>query len=47
MIERFGERYPAAMACLADDLEASLNHLRLPVHHRIKVNLAPAMRASL
>jgi putative transposase len=27
VIERFGDRYPAAMACLADDLEASLAHL--------------------
>jgi putative transposase len=35
VIERFGDRYPAAMACLADDLEASLAHLRLPVRHRI------------
>jgi putative transposase len=25
------------MACLADDLEASLAHLRLPVRHRVNV----------
>lgn len=37
VIERFGDRYPAAMACLADDLEASLAHLRVPVRHRINV----------
>jgi putative transposase len=37
VMERFGDRYPAAMACLADDLEASLAHLRLPVRHRINV----------
>lgn len=37
VIERFGDRYPAAMACLADDLEASLAHLKLPVRHRINV----------
>jgi putative transposase len=37
VIERFGDRYPAAMACLSDDLEASLAHLRLPVRHRINV----------
>ncbi len=35
VIERFSDRYPAAMACLSDDLEASLAHLRLPVRHRI------------
>ena len=35
VIERFGDRYPAAMACLSDDLEASLAHLRLPVRHRL------------
>jgi putative transposase len=37
VIERFGDRYPAAMACLSDDLEASLAHLKLPVRHRINV----------
>jgi hypothetical protein len=37
VIERFGDRYPAAMAGLADDLEVSLAHLRLPVRHRISV----------
>ena len=37
VIERFGERYPAATACLGDDLEASLAHLRVPVRHRINV----------
>jgi putative transposase len=37
VIGRFGDRYPAAMGCLADDLEASLAHLRLPVRHRINV----------
>jgi putative transposase len=29
VIERFGDRYPAAIACLSGDLEASLNHLKL------------------
>jgi putative transposase len=37
VLARFRERYPAAMACLTDDLEASLNHLRVPVRHRINV----------
>jgi putative transposase len=37
VIEHFGNRYPAAMACLSDDLGASLAHLRLPVRHRINV----------
>lgn len=35
VIERFADVYPAAMACLAEDLEASLVHLRLPPRHRI------------
>jgi hypothetical protein len=30
----FRDHYPAAMTCLADDLQASLAHLRLPVRHR-------------
>lgn len=33
-IARFEEQYPAAMRSFADDLEASLAHLRLPVAHR-------------
>jgi transposase-like protein len=37
VIERFADRFPAAMACHADDLEASLAHLRVPVRHRISV----------
>jgi putative transposase len=35
VIERFSHRYPAAVACLADDLPASLAHLRLPPRHRV------------
>ena len=35
VIGRYADRYPAAVACLADDLEASLAHLRLPPRHRI------------
>ena len=37
VIERFSDRYPAAMVCLSDDLEASLAHLKLSVRHRINV----------
>lgn len=37
VIEKFGATYPAAMACLSDDLDASLNHLKVPVRHRINV----------
>jgi len=33
-VARFQEQYPAAMSSFADDLEASLAHLRLPVAHR-------------
>jgi putative transposase len=35
VIETFSDRFPSAMACLSDDLEASLAHLKLPVRHRI------------
>jgi transposase-like protein len=37
VIARFAERYPSAMACLSDDLEASLAHLEVPARHRINV----------
>lgn len=32
--ERFGREFPAAVACLHDDLDASLAHLRVPAKHR-------------
>ena len=34
VIAKYGCLYPSAMACLADDAEASLNHLRLPARLR-------------
>jgi transposase-like protein len=34
LIDRFRRQHPSAMACLEDDLEASLNHLKLPATHR-------------
>ena len=34
MIARFEAQYPAAMKSFADDLAASLAHLRVPVAHR-------------
>jgi transposase-like protein len=34
VLERFSPTYPAAMRSFADDLEASLQHLRLPAAHR-------------
>lgn len=34
VLERFSSPYPAAMRCFADDLEASLAHLELPLAHR-------------
>lgn len=37
VLERFTDRFPSAMACLAEDLEASLAHLRVPARHRINV----------
>jgi transposase-like protein len=35
VIERYADRYPSAVACLTDDLPASLAHLLLPPRHRI------------
>jgi transposase-like protein len=46
VIERFADRFPAAMACLADDLEASLSHLRVPVRHRINVRTTNLLERS-
>jgi len=37
LIRRFGERYPSAMACLAEDLEACLEHLHFPEIHRRRI----------
>jgi putative transposase len=34
VIAKYRLSYPSAMACLADDLEASLNHLKLPARLR-------------
>lgn len=34
VLERYGRLYPSAMASLSDDLEARLNHLRVPINHR-------------
>lgn len=46
VIERFADRYPAAMACLTDDLEASLAHLRVPARHRINVRTTNLLERS-
>lgn len=46
VIERFADRFPAAMACLAEDLEASLAHLRVPVRHRINVRTTNLLERS-
>jgi putative transposase len=46
VIERFGGLYPSAMACLADDLDASLSHLKLPVRHRINVRTTNLLERS-
>jgi transposase-like protein len=37
VIERFKDRFPAAMECLADDLEACLQCLKLPADHHKRV----------
>lgn len=35
LMMRFGDQYPAAVACFTDDLDGLLAHLRLPARHRI------------
>jgi len=37
LMARFEERYPSAMACLREDLETSLEHLRSPEAHRKRI----------
>jgi transposase-like protein len=37
LIERFKERYPAAMDCLEKDLEACLLYLKFPEEHRVRI----------
>ena len=46
VLERFADRFPAAMTCLADDLEASLAHLRVPARHRINVRTTNLLERS-
>lgn len=37
LIERFKDRYPAAMECLEKDLEACLLYLKFPAGHRLRI----------
>ena len=37
LIARFQARYPSAMACLADDLEACLTRLKFPREHHVRL----------
>lgn len=46
LIERFSDLYPAAVSCFADDLEASLSHLKVPVRHRINVRTTNLLERS-
>jgi putative transposase len=46
LIESFGGAYPAAVKSFADDLEASLAHLKLPVRHRINVRTTNLLERS-
>lgn len=45
-IDRFSAEFPAAMACLSDDLDASLNHLKVPARHRITVRTTNLLERS-
>jgi putative transposase len=40
IVERYERESPATVACLLDDLEASLAHLRAPARHRRNVRTA-------
>ena len=46
VIEQFSGTYPAAVRCFAEDLEASLAHLKLPVRHRINVRTTNLLERS-
>lgn len=46
LIERFGEIYPAAVKSFAEDLEASLAHLKLPIRHRINTRTTNLLERS-
>jgi putative transposase len=46
LIERYGELYPAAVKSFAEDLEASVAHLKLPVRHRINVRTTNLLERS-
>jgi putative transposase len=46
LIESFGATYPAAVKSFADDLEASLAHLKVPVRHRINVRTTNLLERS-
>jgi putative transposase len=46
LIGSFGSVYPAAVKSFADDLEASLAHLKLPVRHRINVRTTNLLERS-
>jgi transposase-like protein len=46
VIEQFSNTYPAAVRCLSEDLDASLNHLKLPVRHRINVRTTNLLERS-
>jgi putative transposase len=46
LIERFGKIYPAAVKSFAEDLEASLSHLKLPIRHRINVRTTNLLERS-
>lgn len=46
VIESFSETYPSAVRCFAEDLEASLAHLKVPVRHRINVRTTNLLERS-
>jgi putative transposase len=46
VLESFADRFPSAMASLADDLEASLAHLKLPVRHRVNARTTNLLERS-
>ncbi|CAN5527965.1 hypothetical protein BH24ACT20_BH24ACT20_02640 [soil metagenome] len=46
VIEQFSQIYPTAVRCFAEDLEASLAHLKVPVRRRINVRTTNLLERS-
>jgi len=45
-VQKYSPRYPSLVKCFKDDLEASLNHLKLPARHRKTVRTTDLVERS-